>query len=351
MDGIEETQTVSPERTPASEPGSKDGRPERRTGRTALIALIACAVLAAAGVGGWFGWSHHETTNANADCARAVAEVSRIESKGLDDQVRQAAAVKSSDVRDGNTVTDLDATLKTLKAKPSLPSCDAAKRADARRDADAARDALAKLTAARRTAASRAKAVLSDRDAKTLDSLRADLTARRDQARQLLDSTGGAVADDATRTALSAQIDNATRLLDDKTVKADDLTGAAKGLGDATDAVNASVRAKADADAQAAAAAQAQAQSAPSSRSPRQGSPSGSSSGSGRGSRAPRPSAPSSGSAGRPSRPSAPAPRPSAPSGGSSNNGGDFDWNAWVSSHPANDDAGCVGGNRGCPIG
>lgn len=349
MDGIEETRTVSQEQAPAPEPGAKDGRSERR--RTALTALVACAVLAAAGVGGWFGWSHHETTNANADCARAVAEVSGIESKGLDEQVRQAADVKSSDVRDGKTVTDLDATLKTLKAKPPLPSCDAAKRADARRDADAAKDALSKLTAARTTAASQAKAVLSDRDAKTLDSLRAGLTSQRDQARQLLDSTGGAVADDATRTALSAQIDNATKLLDDKTVKADDLTGAAKSLGDATDAVNASVQAKQAADAQAAAAAQAQ-----SAQSSRQGSSSGSQpapqSGSGRGSRAPRSSAPSSGSGGgQPSRPSAPAPRPSAPSGGSSNNGGGFDWNAWVSSHPANDDAGCVGGNHGCPIG
>ncbi|MBB2955794.1 hypothetical protein FHX77_001226 [Bifidobacterium commune] len=330
---------------------STEARPVFWHRRSTLVAVGAAALVIVLAAGGGFAWNTHERDAALSGCREHAASFSKLRDAKDGKDVVEALGVGRDGVADAGTWDALQRADKEwgrLRGQ-GVPSCDASSRRAAR---DREREAASRpdsLRGARAGLDSAAKAVLGSRDAKALSDARGSLSGKVGEYRGLLESSAGNVADDATRTALSQQLDAAGGLLGSKDARLADLQAAVQSLDGAADGVNASVRAKADADAQAAAAAQAQAQAAESSRASRQGSSSGAQPGSGRGSRAPRPSAPSSGSGGRSSRPSAPSPRPSAPSGGSSPS--DSSGNSGFDLTPSAPIPGCVNHQGFCPIG
>lgn len=310
----------------------------RRVWVVGVVVLVLVAV--AAGVGWWW---RSAVGSANGSCRGSVSEVRLLRSRGLGAGVGSARRVARGDVADAGTVDAFaGADAKLSKAvKAPLPSCSAGSPGAARAESDGAARAVDSLRGARSEVVRRARRVLASRDAKMLADARASLGSRRDAGRALLDSSAGSVADESTRDVLSGAVDRAGGLLDGKGSTLKDVRAAGKALDDAMSAVNASVQAKADADAQAAAQAQAQVSASTGSSSSGGYSGGGYTGGGSGGARY--------SGGGQSYRPVAPAPAP-APARPSQPSGGGFDWNAWVASHPANDNAHCTAGN-GCPIG
>ncbi|MDF7640279.1 hypothetical protein PT279_01525 [Bifidobacterium sp. ESL0784] len=251
------------------------------------IAAIAVVVIIVAGAAGVVAFNAHTKDEALSNCRQYAAQIRKLAGAPLDDKVIEAAKADKKGVADGKTWETLHGDQKKLSdlAQRSVPACDAVSRTAAQKQEGVAAASLKSLKLARRAVGTSAKAVLASRDVKTLKDVRDALTAKVGQAKQLLDSSAGNVADDATRTVLSQQVDAANRLIGNEQSKLADLQQAAQTLDGVVNAVNASVQAKAAADAEAAqAAAQAQAeatQKRASTRSKSSGSARGGSSGSG----------------------------------------------------------------------
>ncbi|WEV74229.1 hypothetical protein OZX74_01300 [Bifidobacterium sp. ESL0798] len=207
-----------------------------------------------AGTAGVVAFNVHTKDEAISDCRHYTAQIRKLAGTPLAGTVIEAAKVDKQGVADGKTWEMLQTDQKKLSdlAQKNVPACDATSRSAAQKQESVAAASLKSLKSARRDVGTSAKAVLVSRDAKTLKDVRDALTAKAGQAKQLLDSSAGNVADDATRTALSQQIDAANGLIGNQQSKLVDLQQAAQTLDGAVNAVNASVQAKAVADAEAA---------------------------------------------------------------------------------------------------
>lgn len=186
---------------------------------------------------------------------------------------------------------------------------------------DSKTSAVKKMTGTLKTATDN---VITSKQVKDLDNAKNAVKAKLDEMNNLLTSSDGQVADNATRDNLQNVINTVNTALNDKKASVESLNKALEPVQGAIDGVNNSIEAKRQADAQAAAQAQAQAQARAQSRSYNNGSRS--YSGGSRSYSAPR----SNGGGGS----SAPAP---SNNGGSSSTGGSglpSWWNDWVNSRP-----------------
>lgn len=175
-----------------------------------------------------------------------------------DGNAAEASKTAKDQVKDAKT---LDTLSKALKAEaPEYAGCTA----DSVKGLKAAANTLDKQTTWYRTheeSLSKAvKAVNASKAAKLLDTARANLKPKLEEASKLLADSDGKVAVGAVRDMLSKAIDAAGKLVDGSDPSK--LDKARKTLEDAVGKVNESVKAKQDADAKAAAESQAAAAAA-----------------------------------------------------------------------------------------
>ncbi len=295
-----------------------------------VVAVVVAVVVVVAGLVGWRVVDNRRHDAALDSCSRAVKA---LKGKTGPDRLagyRQAAGIKSDQVKDAKTVVAMARSVKnteglrqrTVRCKASMSTG----------DLNAAADQAGKIDGRYAAVARAAKAVIASRDAKALEDAKAALDGKKGEASRLLADSDGKVADNATRDGLQQAIGQAGQAKGDKAKAYRD---AANALQAAIDRVNASVQAKSQADQQAAAqaaqAAQQQAQKQPAQRQGTTQRRQASSSNGRRGStqsRRPtyRPSGNrSSGGGGSSQAPAA----PSAPQGG---NGG-IDWDQWIEQH------------------
>ena len=312
-----------------------------------LVPVVVALVVVVVVVAGLVGWRVVESRRHDAaldSCSRAVKT---LQAKTGPDRLagyRQAAGIKSDQVKDAKTVVAMARSVKdaegirqqTIRCKASMPTG----------ELNAAADQAGKIDGKYAAVARAAKAVTASRDAKALEDARTALDGKKGEASRLLADSDGKVADNATRDGLQQAIGQAGQVKGDKAKAYQD---AANALQAAIDQVNASVQAKSQADQQAAAqAAQAQAaQQQPAQKQPaqRQGTTQRrqASSNSGRrgSTQSRRPAYRPSGNRGGGGGGSSQAPAaPSAPQGGNSSSGG-FDWNQWVQNHKPIGNHGC----------
>lgn len=224
---------------------------------------VAAGVAVCVCVGGGVAWSAHARNSAQAGCVSYSRQIKTLSGKPTSAKVTDALKVQKSDVADVKTWNVLQRDEKTLLRleRGPLPGCEASSLSGAKDQERTAESQWRALDKARGSVESDARAVLKSRDAKAAKDAEAALKAKIDQAKQLLESSAGNVADDATRSALSQAIDNANELLSSKNPKLADLQNASKALDDAINGVNASVQAKQSTDSQAQQQAQAPSQS------------------------------------------------------------------------------------------
>lgn len=233
--------------------------------RTLWIVVAAVAVIVVTGVVGGVAWNQHAKDQALSSCRQYAGQVRELVKTPLGKNVVEAEKVSEKDVADGESWKVLHRDQKKLTdlTQKGVPVCDATSRSAAQKQESVAAASLKSLKSARAAVTKSAKKVLASREAKTLKDTQSALAAKAAQAKQLLDSSAGTVADDATRRALSQQIDTANGLLGNKQSKLADLQQTSQALDSAMNSVNASAQAKAAADAEAAqAAAKAQAEAA-----------------------------------------------------------------------------------------
>ena len=290
-----------------------------------VIAVVAAVVVVVAGLVGWSVVGNRRHDSALDSCNQSVKTLQGKTGSDHMTQYREAAGIKSDQVKDASTVVAMARSVKNAEGlKPPAIRCKASMSTG---DLDALAGQARKLDGRFAAVARAARGVVASRDAKVLDDAKAALGGKKDEASRLLADSDGKVADNATRDGLQQAIDQAGRVKGDE---AEDCRDAANALQAAIDRVNASMQAKSQADQEAAEqAAQAQAAQRPAT----QQAPS---YGGGRSGYTPayRPSANRGGGGGG----SAPAPAPAAPQGGSS--GGGFDWDAWLN-RPDNTMHGC----------
>ena len=230
----------------------------KRRRMIAFVAIAAIIVLAVGGAIGWLVWSNARLDAAKTACATAsetVSEAKRSYAALLEGDAADAAAITADMVADPDTV---DALAKAIDEQaPNLTKCEAedvaglsAAADDMTEAADWYRTHIKSLTAA-------ITSVTDSRDTKTLRTAKDALNAKIDEARALLTSSDGNVADNATRESLTTAIDEASAIDGDDPTAYDE--SRAK-LEAAMQTVNDSVTAKSEADAQAAAEAAAAAQ-------------------------------------------------------------------------------------------
>ena len=307
------------------------GDPSGRTRPKRLVPVIAAMAAAVAVVAGLVGWrvvGNRRHDSALDSCNRAVKTLRGKTGSDHMAQYREAAGIKSDQVKDASTVVAMARSVKNAEGlKQPAIQCKASMSTG---DLDALAGQARKLDGRFAAVARAARGVVASRDAKVLDDARSALGGKKDEASKLLADSDGKVADNATRDGLQQAIDQAGRVKGDEAKAYQD---AANALQAAIDRVNASIQAKSQADQQAAEqAAQAQAQATQ--RPATQQAPS---YGGGRSGYTPayRPSANSGGGGGG----SAPAPVPAAPQGGNSSGG--FDWNQWMQNHKPIGNHGC----------
>ena len=227
----------------------------RRRPKWLVPVVVAVVVVVVAGLVGWRVVANRRHDAALDSCSRAVKA---LKGKTGPDRLagyRQAAGIKSDQVKDAKTVVAMARSVKDAEGiKEPTIRCKAAMSTDGlNAAADQARKIDGKYAAVDRAA----KAVTASRDAKTLEDARTALDGKREEAARLLADSDGKVADNATRDGLQQAIDQAGQAKGDKAKAYQD---AANALQAAIDRVNASMQAKSQADQQAAAqAAQAQA--------------------------------------------------------------------------------------------
>ena len=244
--------------------GEPSGKPRPKWLVPAVVAVVVAVVVVAALV----GWRVVESRRHGAaldSCSRAVKT---LQAKTGPDRLagyRQAAGIKSDQVKDAKTVVAMARSVKDAEGlrKPTV-RCKAAMSTG---DLNAAAGQARKIDGRYAAVDKAAKAVTASRDAKTLEDAKAALDAKKEEAARLLADSDGKVADNATRDGLQQAIDQAGRI---KSGKAKAYQDAADALQAAIDQVNASMQAKSQADqkaaAQAAQAAQQQAQKQPAQR-------------------------------------------------------------------------------------
>ena len=239
--------------------GTESGRPGwlvPAVSAAVVVVLIAAGVVCLRVVSG------RGHTQAVERCSGAVARLEK-PAGGADARTaryQEAAGISSDQVKDVKTVIAMARAVKNAGGiKPQPVRCDASMKT---RDLEAAADKAKDLNGRYDKLDKAAKAVLASRDAKDLDDARAALAAKKEEASRLLGDSDGKVADNTTREALQAAIDQAEQTKGGKAQAWRDAVGP---LQSAIDQVNASMQAKAQADQQAAeqaaqAAAQQQAQ-------------------------------------------------------------------------------------------
>ncbi|MBI0142248.1 hypothetical protein H3V02_03520 [Bifidobacterium sp. W8106] len=223
-----------------------------------LVPVVVAVVVAVVVVAGLVGWRVVESRRHDAaldSCSRAVKTLKGKTGPDRLAQYREAAGIKSDQVKDAKTVVAMARSVKdaegirqqTIRCNASMPTG----------ELNAAADQAGKIDGKYAAVARAAKAVTASRDAKALEDARTALDGKKGEASRLLADSDGKVADNATRDGLQQAIDQAGQAEGDKAKAYQD---AANALQAAIDRVNASVQTKSQADQQAAAqAAQAQA--------------------------------------------------------------------------------------------
>ena len=221
----------------------------------AVVALVVVVVV----VAGLVGWRVVESRRHDAaldSCSRTVKALQDKTGPARMARYREAAGIKSDQVKDASTVVAMARSVKDAEGiKEPTIRCKASMSTDGL-NAEAGR--AKKLDGEYAAVARAAKAVTASRDAKALEDAKAALDGKKEEASRLLADSDGKVADNATRDGLQQAIDQAGQAKGDKAKAYQD---AAAALQAAIDQVNASMQAKSQADQQAAAqAAQQRAQ-------------------------------------------------------------------------------------------
>ena len=225
-----------------------------------LVPVVVAVVVAVVVVAGFVGWRVVESRRHDAaldSCSRAVKT---LQDKTGPDRLagyRQAAGIKSDQVKDAKTVVAMARSVKdaegirqqTIRCKASMSTGDLNEAAGRAEKLDGEYAAVDKA----------AKAVLASRDAKALEDAKAALNVKKGEASKLLADSDGRVTDAAVRDGLQQAIGQAGQVKGDGAKAYRD---AAAALQAAIDRVNASMQARSQADQQAAAQAQAAQQQA-----------------------------------------------------------------------------------------
>ena len=299
--------------------GDLPGKPRPKWLVPVVVAVVVVVVVA--GLVGWRVVENRRHDAALDSCSRAVKTLQDKTGSDRLAQYREAAGIKTDQVKDAKTVVAMARSVKNAEGiKEQTIRCKASMSTG---ELNAAADQAGKIDGKYAAVARAAKAVTASRDAKALDDARTALDGKREEASRLLADSDGRVADNATRDGLQQAIDQAGRIKSGKAKAYQDATGS---LQAAIDRVNASMQAKSQADQQAAAqaaqaqAAQQQAQKQPAQRQGTTQRRQASSNSGRRGStQSRRPAYRPSGNRGGGGGGSAPAPAPAAPQGGNSN--------------------------------
>ena len=222
---------------------------------TVVVAVVVAVVVVVAGLVGWRVVENRRHDEAFESCSRAVKTLQGKTGSAQMDSYREAAGIKSDQVKDAKTVVAMARSVKdaegirqrTIRCKASMSTGDLNEAAGRAEKLDGEYAAVDKA----------AKAVLASRDAKALDDARTALDGKREEASRLLAYSDGRVADAAVRDGLQQAIDQAGQSKTDTTKAFQD---AAAALQAAIDRVDASMQARSQADQQAAQAQAAQQQ-------------------------------------------------------------------------------------------
>ena len=234
--------------------GEPSGKPRPKWLVPAVVAMVVAVVVVAALVG-WRVVENRRHDAALDSCSRAVKSLQAKTSSDRLAQYREAAGIKTDQVKDAKTVVAMARSVKDAEGiRQQTIQCNATMSTG---DLNAAADQAGKIDGRFAAVDKAAKAVTASRDAKVLDDAKAALDGKKEEASRLLADSDGKVADNATRDGLQQAIDQAGQAKGDKAKAYQD---AADALQAAIDQVNASMQARSQADQQAAAqAAQAQA--------------------------------------------------------------------------------------------
>ena len=217
-----------------------------------LVPVVVAVVVVVAGLVGWRVVESRRHDAALDSCSQAVKTLQDKTGSDRLAQYREAAGIKSDQVKDAKTVVAMARSVKdaegirqrTIRCKASMSTG----------DLNATARQAGKIDGKYAAVSRAAKAVIASRDAKALEDARAALDGKKGEASRLLADSDGRVADNATRDGLQQAIGQAGQVKGDGAKAYRDAVGA---LQAAIDRVNASVQAKSQADQQAAAQAQA----------------------------------------------------------------------------------------------
>ena len=230
------------------------GKPRPKWLVPVVVAVLVVVVVVVAGLVGWRVVENRRHGAALDSCSRAVKALKGKTGPDRLAQYREAAGIKTDQVKDAKTVVAMARSVKDAEGiKEQTIRCNASMSTDG---LNATADQAGKIDGKYAAVARDAKAVIASRDAKALEDARAALDGKKGEASRLLADSDGKVADNATRDGLQQAIGQAGQAKGDKAKAYQD---AADALQAAIDQVNASVQAKSQADQQAAAQAQAQA--------------------------------------------------------------------------------------------
>ncbi|OZG62491.1 MULTISPECIES: hypothetical protein [Bifidobacterium] len=230
----------------------------KRKRMIAFAVIVAVIVLAVGGAIGWLAWSNARLDAAKTACATAsetVSEAKQSYAALLEGDAADAAAITTDMVADPDT---LDALTEAMDEQaPDHAECEAEDTAGLTAATDDMDEATTWYRTHTKSLTAVIKSVTDSRDTKTLQTAKDALNSKINEARALLTSSDGNVADNATRESLTTAIDEASAIDGDDPTIYDE--SRAK-LEAAMQTVNDSVTAKSEADAQAAAEAAAAAQ-------------------------------------------------------------------------------------------
>lgn len=222
-----------------------------------LVPVVVAVVVVVVVVAGLVGWRVVENRRHNAaldSCSRAVKALKGKTGSDRLAQYREAAGIKSDQVKDAKTVVAMARSVKDAEGiKEPTIRCNVTMSTG---ELNATAGQAGKIDGKYAAVARASRAVIASRDAKALEDARIALDTKKGEASRLLADSDGKVADNATRDGLQQAIDQAGQAKGDKAKAYRDAVGALQG---AIDRVTASVQAKSQADQQAAAQAQAQA--------------------------------------------------------------------------------------------
>ena len=219
------------------------------------VVVAVVVVVVVAGLVGWRVVGNRRHDEAFESCSRAVKTLQGKTGPARMDSYREAAGIKTDQVKDAKTVVALARSVKDAEGiKEQTIQCKASMSTG---DLNAAAGQAGKIDGKYAAVARAAKAVTASRDAKALDDAWAALDGKKGEASRLLADSDGKVADNATRDGLQQAIDQAGQAKGDKAKAYRD---AAAALQVAIDRVNASMQARSQADQQAAQAQAAQQQ-------------------------------------------------------------------------------------------